>query len=134
MLAGLHDGVVARLRIVGFEDLRIEAAGRNRRGIAHQQYGGRISAPRQAIAVDAPVIGGLADGREDGSGVEGSVLMQGSTWLIGRAHAFALTGNAGSKTARAAGGAGFNHGSGKSLNDSVNAGARPFSGTSIAIS
>ena len=64
-LSAIDDGVEARLRILGFEDLRVAAAGGNRLHVADQQHLGGIGAPVQDVGVDAPVIGNFADRRED---------------------------------------------------------------------
>lgn len=84
-LVRLHDGVEAPLGVFGVENLRIAAAGRNRRGIAHEQHLGGVIAPQHDIGIDAPVVGAFAHCGENLRGVEGSAGR-----VVGCAHASGL--------------------------------------------
>src|SRR5580704_13532960 len=64
-LGGIDDDVEARLGVLGLEELRIGAAGGNRRPIGDQQHLAGVIAPRQRIAVDAPIVSDFADRTED---------------------------------------------------------------------
>ena len=64
-LVRLHDGVEARLGVLGLEHLGIGAAGRDRGDVGDQQHRGGVGAPMQRVGVDAPVVGHLADRVED---------------------------------------------------------------------
>ena len=64
-LVRLHDGVEARLRVLGLEHLGIGAAGRDRGDVGDEQHRGGVGAPMQRVGVDAPVVGHLADRVED---------------------------------------------------------------------
>ncbi len=66
----IHHHVEARLRVLGLQELRVGAAGRDGVEVADQQHVGGVGAPHKLIAVDAPVVGNLADGSKNPGGVE----------------------------------------------------------------
>ena len=70
VLVRLHDGVEPGLCVIGVKELRIAAAGRNRSDVADEQHDGGVGAPNQDVAVEPPLVGYLADGRQNLRGIE----------------------------------------------------------------
>ena len=74
----VHDGVEARLGVLGVENLRVGVPGRDLGDVGNEQHRGGVGAPLKDIAVDAPVVGDFADRIEDLGRVDGSAICAGT--------------------------------------------------------
>ena len=88
-LGGLTTASNRSLHIVGLEQLRIAAAGRDRGDVADEQHVEDVGAPDQRVALDVPAVERFADRGENLGGVElggdvaGGVLCAAPAGMIG---------------------------------------------------
>jgi hypothetical protein len=73
------------LQIVGFEQLREGAAGRDRPDVTHEQDVADICAPNKDVAFDVPAVKRFADRGENFAGVEADDGLRRGDGLASRA-------------------------------------------------